>query len=170
LTLDYFKGKKGSVSDGIFYVVALFVIAIVFIFSAKVLNDINEKVQTSDIINADGKEMVAASNTNFTTVMNNSFLVIFIGLIIAIIVGAYFIKVHPALYWISIPIMAFVIWLAAIYGNIFNAIITAPEFSTTADNFGIITFIFNNYVYFITGVVLLLALALYAKTIVVREE
>jgi len=85
LTLDYFKGKKGSVSDGIFYVVALFVIAIVFIFSAKVLNDINEKVQTSDIINADGKEMVAASNTNFTTVMNNSFLVIFIGLIIAII-------------------------------------------------------------------------------------
>jgi hypothetical protein len=170
LILDCFKGKKGSISDGIFYVVALFVIAIIFIFSAKVLNDINEKVQIGDIISGEGKQLVAASNANFTTVMNNSFLMIFVGLIIAIVVGAYFIKVHPALYWISIPIMAFVIWLAAIYGNIFQAIMTTTEFSATADNFTIITFIFNNYVYFITGVVLLLALALYAKTVVMREE
>lgn len=157
------RNKKGSIGDGIFLVVSFFVIAIIFIFAYQMMTGINEGMQDSDGVSDHGKELMESSTNNFASLFNNIFFYFFIGLILAVIIGAYFIKVHPALYWISVPILAFIIWLSAIFSNIYKSISTSENLAASAAEFGYITFIFDHYVYFVTGIVLLLSLALFAK-------
>lgn len=161
--------KKGSLSDGIYLVIGFFVIAIVFVLGYKMLFEINTNMQDSSGVSDNGKTLVQQSTDNYVNIFNNAFLFLFLGLVLAVIIGAYYIRSHPALYWLSVPILAFIIWIGAIYSNIFVAMTGTTEISPYLSAFTYITFIFNNYVFFITGIVLLLALALFAKNPSINE-
>lgn len=160
---NYFKSNKGSVGDGIYFMVALVAIAIAFIIGWVIFQEIDDRIQSGNQISAEGKSVVTQIKGDYLNVTNNAFLLIFIGLLIALVIGAWLIPIHPAIFWISIPIMVFIVFLAAIYGNFFYAFTESDDIASSAADFTIVTFIFNNYVYFITGVVLLLALFLFAK-------
>jgi hypothetical protein len=62
-----------------------------------------------------------------------------------------------------IPIFAFIIFLAAIYANVFWNFTQNDQIVSSASEFTIIPFILQNYAYVITGVVVLIAIALFAK-------
>lgn len=157
------KNKKAGLDNAIYLVVALFALAIIFIVGNLIIKEVDDNFQEGDIISEQGKAMTGNLRARYVSIIDNAFLFLFVGLIIAITIGAWFTRIHPALFWVSIPILAFIIFLAAIYGNVFNVISTDSLLSKSASDFVILTFILNNYVYFIVGVVLLVSAALYAK-------
>ncbi len=99
----------------------------------------------------------------YVNIVDSAFLMIFVGILIAIIAGVWFIRTHPALFWIMIPIFAFIIFFSAIYANVFYNFTQNSKVTVAAEAFTIIPFIMNNFAYVITGVVIILAIALFSK-------
>ena len=155
--------KKAGVPDGLFYMVAIFAVAIISVVGYMVLSNINDNFQTSNGISSEGKVLTQQIKDKYVGIIDNSFLIILVGILIGTVAGVWFIRTHPALFWIMIPIFAFIIFFAAIYGNVFYNFTTNAKIAPTAADFTIIPFIMNNYVKVITGVVILIAIFLFSK-------
>ena len=155
--------KKAGVPDGIFYLVAIFAVAIIILVGFLALDSINTEFQDSTSITTQGKSLIGDLHGKYVSIMDNAFLMIFVGILIATGVGVWFIKTHPALFWIMIPIFAFIIFLAAIYANVFYNFTQNNKILPIANEFTIIPFILNNYAYMMTGVIILIAILLFAK-------
>lgn len=155
--------KKGGIPDAIFYLVAMFAVAVISIVGFLMMSDINDEFQKSGSITNQGKSIMQGLTDRYVGIMDNAFLMIFVGIMIGVLVGVWFIKTHPALFWIMIPVFAFIIFLAAIYANTFFNFTQNSKIAPIATQFTIITFILENYAYVITGVVVLISIALFAK-------
>ena len=155
--------KKAGVPDGIFYMVAIFAVAIISVVGYMVFTEINDHFQASNSITGQGKTLMDDLHGKYVGIIDNAFLLIFIGILLGTVVGVWFIRTHPALFWIMIPIFAFIIFLSAIYANVFYSFTQNDKILAAANEFVIITFIMNNYAYVITGAIILIAIALFAK-------
>ena len=155
--------KKAGLPDGFFLIVAFFAIAIIFIMMYVIVSKFNDNFQASSIVSSGAKSISSSLTGKYANLFDKMFLFIVIGLGFAVIAGAWFINSHPALFWISVQILAFTIWMGALFANIFTEISTHEEISAYADDFLYTTFIFKNFVIVITIFVLLIAVALYAK-------
>jgi len=167
LTGGYFN-KKGSISDMIFLIILLVVVATITVVSWKMYKAVDDNLQSSNQISAEGKAISTSLRGRFTAVNDNIFLIVMVGMLIAVVAGAWFIAVHPALFWVSIPIIVFIVFLGSIYGNVFQNIVTSG-FSGEIADFPIMQFVMNNFVYFITFFVLIIAIALFAKSRIEQE-
>ena len=155
--------KKGGVPDGIFYLIAIFAVAIISLTGFMIFDEINTNFQASSNIEDSGKTIMSNLHGKYVGIIDSAFLMIFIGVLIGTVVGMWFIRTHPALFWLMIPIFAFIIFLAAIYANVFWNFSQNSKIITSTNAFTIIPFIMNNYAYVITGVVILISIALFAK-------
>lgn len=155
--------KRGDIPAGIFFIVGMFALTIIFIVGNLILNEFNDEFAESDVISQQGKDMISSIQGRYVAILDSAFLMAFVGVFIAIVIGAFFIRMHPAIFYISIPILAMLIFLAAIYGNVFQAIISNDVLAGSAADFTILTFIMGNYVYFITGVILIVSVALFSR-------
>ncbi len=155
--------KKAGIPDGIFYMVAMFAVAIIILVSFLALSEINDNFQESNTITDQGKSLIGGLQGKYVQIMDNAFLMIFVGILIGTGVGVWFIKTHPALFWLMIPIFAFIIFLSAIYANVFFNFTENEKITAIASQFTIIPFIMRNYAYVITGVVILISILLFSK-------
>ena len=155
--------KKAGVPDGIFYMVAIFAVAIISVVGFMVFTNVNDHFQASSSISDSGKNMMSDLHGKYVGIIDNGFLIIFIGILLATVVGVWFIRTHPALFWIMIPIFAFIIFLAAIYANVFFSFTQNENIAASANEFTIITFIMTNYAWVMTGSIIMIAIALFAK-------
>ena len=155
--------KKAGIPDGIFYMVAIFAVAIISIVGFLIMNSIGEQFDKTDGISDTGKVLFHKIEDRYVGIIDGAFLMIFIGVLIGVVVGVWFIKTHPALFWITIPIFAFIIFLSAVYANVFFNFSNSPKVIASTQAFTVIPFIMNNYAYVMTGVVILIAIALFAK-------
>ncbi len=155
--------KKGGVPDGIFYMVALFTLAIISVVGFMSLDKINDEFQDSTSITPQGKELTQGLTDKYVGIIDSAFLMIFVGILIGTVAGVWFIKTHPALFWLMIPIFAFIIFFSAIYANVFYNFSQNSNIIDSASEFTIISFILNNYAYVMTGVVVLISIFLFAK-------
>ena len=157
------KSKKAGLPDGFFLIVAFFAIAILFILMYVILSNFNDKIQELSAVHQVGKDLSSDLLGKYVPLFNQMFLFIVIGLGIAVLAGAWFIASHPALFWISVPILAFIIFVGAVFANIYAEITDNQEISAYADEFTFINFIFEHFVMIIMVFVLLLALVLFGK-------
>lgn len=155
--------KKGGVPDAIFYLIAIFAVAIISIVGYMIFTELNNHFQASDSISDSGKVLMDDLHGKYVGIIDGSFLFIFIGVLIGVVVGVWFIRTHPALFWIMIPIFAFIIFMAAIYSNVFYVFTQNTMIIENAAEFTVIPFVLNNYPYIITAVIILIAIALFAK-------
>lgn len=155
--------KKGSFADVIYLIAALCVIAIVFVVCWKLLSTINAQAQGGNLISSEGKAMMGSLTSRFIGINDTAFLLIFVGLLVGTGAGAYFIYTHPAMVWISIPIMVFLVFLSAIFANTMYQVFHSSEFVNEYQAFPIISFVFDNFVFIMVGVILLISLLLFIK-------
>ena len=155
--------RRAGVPDGLFYMVAIFAVAIISVVGFLILDEINTQFQESSGITQQGKDLTSSIHGKYVSIIDSAFLMIFVGILIGTVAGVWFIKTHPALFWIMIPIFAFIIFFAAIYANVFFNFTNNDKIIASASQFTIIPFIMNNYAYVMVGVVTLIAIALFAK-------
>ena len=155
--------KKAGIPDGIFYLVAIFAVAIISIVGFLVLDSIKVQFDKTSAITEQGKNIVNNIHGKYVGIIDSAFLMIFVGVLIGTGVGVWFIRTHPALFWIMIPIFAFIIFLGAIYANVFFNFTQNDKILPIANQFIIIPFILKNYAYVITGVVIMISILLFSK-------
>lgn len=120
------KNKRGSISDLIFIATVIFFFAVLVLIGFKVTNEFSSQIQSDDVFTADAKTAVASVNNLYPTAVDNSFLFLMVGLIIAAFVFAMAVAIHPVFFILYIIVFAFVIFLGAIFSNVYQQMATDP--------------------------------------------
>ena len=153
--------KKASLLDSFQIVLVLFAFAIITIISLFVIDKFEE--DASDMFTAE--EATYAIDQGQATLLNfdNLFVFILIGLLIATIIGAYFIQTNPIIFWISLMLLLEFLTIAAIFTNVFEEITATEELASTAANFTIINLVMGHLPLTLLVIFSIISIALYAK-------
>lgn len=155
------RNKKGSLDDLMYVVGIILAAALLFLIFGKWSDSFNTRIQTMDVIPAEGKAAISKVDQLYGGVIDNSFLLLTIGLCIAALVFAMLVVVHPVFFVLYIITLAVVVYLAGIFSNIYQAAAAHPEMVPIAEKL-IFTSHILTYLPFITGVVgFVLAIVMY---------
>jgi len=153
--------KNGSLLDSFQIVLVLFAFAIITIISLYVLDRFES--ESGDMLTS--TEATYAIDQGQATLLNfdNLFVFILVGLLIATIIGAYFIQTNPIIFWISLMLLLVFLTIAAIFTNVFEEITATEELADTATNFTIINMVMGHLPLTLLIIFSLISIALYAK-------
>lgn len=133
------RSKKGSLQDIFFAVGALLFFAIVVLFGFKISTEINNQVQSLDIIPDIAKQNSAELLNHYNTTVDNSALMVTVFTAITILILAAMVRIHP----IFIPIyfigLGFLIFFAGVASNIYQEMASNPQLILQADQLVLIT-------------------------------
>ncbi len=155
--------KKGAVSDIIFIMIIIFVIAITMIISIKIFTETNNELQQMTLIPNQSKQLMSDWDDKVASLFNGMFLFLFMGVIIAGVVLASRVEVSPGFFVVGIIVFIIAIALAAIFANIYNEISQNDQLKEQADRFSIMNFIMENFPTFMLIPGTLILIVLYAK-------
>ena len=99
------------------------------------------------------------------TSFNVLFPFLIVGLVLFVIVSAFFANSHPMFLFISIVILGITILLGAIFGNIFQQLTVTTALSESASDFNIINIFMKNFplIMVVIGVITIFVLIAYGR-------
>jgi len=148
--------KKASLQDLILIGVILLFGAITILIGYKVLTEFDNKFQTSAVIakfdtDNHARDSSATLKGYYPGVIDNTFLFLAIGLSIVTIVLAALVRVHPMFIAFYLIGLAIVIFVTAIFSNIYQKMAENANLAAQADQLVFISHIME-YLPFIVGV------------------
>lgn len=161
--------KKGSIQDLLFVAVVLLVFSVVIIVGYKINNELNIKFQATDKIDAEGKSAFDQINNLYPGVLDNSFLFLVVGLSIGALVLAAMVRIHPIFIAVFFIVLSIIVFLSAIFSNIYDKIATEPEMAALAANLTFTSQIMSTLPWIIAIFGSLLAIIMY-RTYRMAEE
>jgi len=158
--------RKGNVIlDTIMWIVTLFVLIIAIVYGKMIFTDINADVQADDSLNATFKASVDTLHTNYSGFFDKMFLFVLIIMIILVLVASFMVDAHPAFFIVSVILMFILIFIGALFSNMYEELPEGDnELTTAAATFPIMNFVMAHILQFIVGVAILVLITLYAKT------
>ena len=154
-------GKKGSLMDIIYVATLLIFFGVSALIAYKVLGEINTEVASHTDIPTEAKTSTTAIEGMYPGVIDNTFLLLVVGLCIGALVLASLVRVHPIFLVFYLILLPFVIFLCGALSNIYTAIADQPQFATEASNLMFISTVLT-WLPFIVGIFgLVLAVIMY---------
>lgn len=159
--------KKATIQDFVFIAVVIFALFVSIIMGKMLLSSFNEKFNpqpmrgnVSAYSNITGKAFVNDMNERYSSLFDWVFLIMFIGLAIAVFVSFFMIDTHPALFMFVIIIFGFIMLVMAIIGNVFDLFSKNGMIASTMGSFTIIPYILDNFAFImmvlgVIGIILL---------------
>jgi len=150
------KNKKGSIQDLIFVGVILLFASMVILIGFKVSSEFNTQIQDSPIIDefdVGSNAQVASASlvSNYSGVIDNTFLLLAIGISIITLVLAALVRVHPMFIPFFLLGLLIVIFMSGVFSNIYQEMAADPNLSAQADQLTFISYIME-YLPFIIGI------------------
>ena len=153
--------KKGSLLDAMQIAILVFVMALIIILSSFILTTFQE--DTEDKLTSPYAQNALAKGQTTLLNFDNLYAFILVGLTLGAMIGAYFIRTTPALFWISTLLLVIFLTISGIFTNVFEEVVADEVLNATAGNFSIITTIMGNLPLTILIVAALISIALWAK-------
>ncbi len=154
--------KKGQIEDIANIIVVPFILAIVFIVLAGLFSDINDGWQ-ADIDNNLSKEIVASNEAKFVPILDNGFMIILVGLILAGIVGLFVINTHPIMFIVTAIGIIALLLVAAMMANSFSDVTESGTLADTLAEFTFLPLIMENLFLTVTVIAGIFTVAFFAK-------
>jgi|TARA_R100000501_G_C2629296_1_gene123928 H+/Cl- antiporter ClcA len=132
------KNKKGSLQDVIQVGVILLFFGMVVLLGFKIMNGVDEQVQSMDIMDTRSQAASTALTGHYSGVIDNSFLLLAIGLAIATLILAALVRVHPIFIAFFFIGLVLVIFFSGLFSNIYQEMAADPQLAAEA---GALTFI-----------------------------
>ena len=137
--------RRASVIDLAFAVLVLFVSAVAILFGSMILTEWDDK--TAGVMNntpiEEGKGALGVFSTMYIVIL------VFFGLVSAILAAR--IGAHPAVFFLGVIILGFVLAFAGIISNIYSAFVSAPAIALEAVNYGPMNTVMENLPIIILG-------------------
>lgn len=116
------KNKKGSIQDVLYIIVMIVVITVGTLLVYKIHNEINLKFQESEDITTRGKTAMTQMENIYTGVLDNSFMLLVVGLCIVAIAMAAMVRIHPVFIAFFIILLVIIVFLAGVFSNIYQKV------------------------------------------------
>lgn len=159
-----FRKRKADMSlDLIFIVAMLFILAVGWIITGWAFTEINDDLVSDFDLSSEAKESLADTHDGFNSDMDGLIAFVFFGGAIFVIVSAWFLDSHPLFFVLGLIVLGLGILVVVTLANSFEEIVTDIDFVSTANEFEMTLFIFQNMVELVVGVAFFSALALYGK-------
>ena len=161
------EDSKGSVVDGIGWIIILLVLGLMVPIGMQITSGINTQFQGLDdnlVNHSQSKNIMGSLNNDYPSLFDGIFFMIFIGIVLVSIVLALSIKTNPAFFFISIIAIVIIIILAGIFANVYATYAESAQVAQFEDDFPIMNFIFDNLVFMIVVLIGILAVVIWAKT------
>lgn len=156
--------KKGDIFDILVFVIVLLVLAIGFFVISYTIPNITDGFNTAGLNNS--AEGINAINQleNFGTIqLQRGFFFIFIGLILGIMVSAFFIRTHPIFLFLYIILMPLTVILAGYLGNFYETLTSYPIFADRLADQTLINIVMTNLIPISIGVGALSMIIIFSK-------
>ena len=127
------KNKKGSLIDIIFVAGIALVFGLVVLLGFKFMTELNNELQSQDIIDAQGKTAANQLTNIYPTAIDNSFLFLVVGLAIGAFVLAALVRISPIFLPLYFIALAIVVFMSAIMSNIYQSMAANVNLIAQAD-------------------------------------
>lgn len=153
--------KKGSLSDIAGMSIIIVILAIMVLFGYKITDELNTEFQANSDIDSYGKQASTDLVAHYPGIIDNSFLLLAVGLGIVSVVLAAMVRVHPIFLVFYILALLILIFVCGAFSNIYEEMSLDTNLSSLADRLTVIGTIMT-YLPLIVGVFgTLLAIVMY---------
>lgn len=149
--------------DLIYFFSMIFIIAIVIVIMNIAWSETNDAFQAQENINAEAKAMFNTQTVRFPQYMDYGFVLIIVGVFIAVLMLSYYVRTEPVLFWVF---WIFVMILAAVGGYLANAWEEATAdgvMSASASQMPMLSYTVSHYLEVIIILGMLMLLVFFAK-------
>ena len=153
--------KKGSLIDFIFMIVALLAFSFMILIGFTIYSRINDEFQTNSDVTARARTASQQVTDKFTGVLDNSFLFLTFGLAIVAFVLAALVRVHPIFFVFFLILLAFIIFLSAVFSNIYQQAATNSALAPYASQLTFVDNIMNFLPLFVAIMGTILAIVMF---------
>ena len=160
------KNKKGSLTDLAMIMSFLFTLAVLTLIAFKVSNSINVNIQSNAQIatldtGGNARNAMNQINNLYPSVVDNSFLLITIGLGIVALIFAMMVVIHPVFFVFYIIMLTIIIFIAGAFSNAYQTMMNDAALVDVASQMVITNYVMT-YLPFIIGIFgFLLAIVMY---------
>lgn len=149
--------------DTLTIVVVLVVLAIFSLTVYMSFSDLNTEIQSDDILSTENKERVDDLHQKFPSFFDGTFMLLLFMFTIAAAISAYFLDTHPIFFFISIFILAAVLFAGSLLGDYYNELAEESDFSSAAVDFPMTQWVFDHFLIVIVMIGFVIIISLYAK-------
>lgn len=159
------KKKRGSMSDVIFIMISLFVLALFLLFVLFMTNQVFSGMTPAfENITAGSSAPLTTMTTIFSNSFNYLYLAFFFGLLIGLVVTAYLTPTHTVFFPIAVILLIALVMTSAIISNIYNSIATTSTLASTASTLNIVGWFMGNLPIIITVIGVIAMIVLFSKS------
>lgn len=152
--------KKGNVLDWFVIISFLFIISITIIVSFM----LTSKVDESGVFSTDANAQNAVNKSKAAILsFDNLFMFIIIGLSLFVLISSAIVYNHPALFIVSLFLLAIAITIAGVISNAFYTFRTGATIAATANSFPKVIFLMEKLPYYILFMGVLCAIAMFVS-------
>lgn len=160
----YLNHKKGDVTEGLTFVVIIFFLAVSLLVSGFVITKIKLAVEDTALSNStSAPDIIDGLDNLSTTGVQRAFVFLFAFLIVAMMMTAFLVRVHPAWLFLYVIFMAISVILAVLVSNTYSALINTEALRDYAATQTQITWVMTHSVKIVIGAVALSLIILFAK-------
>lgn len=149
--------------DILFIIVVLFVLSFSIYLSTNLYFSVASSLNQSDSIGNTSKSIINNYGGKMTNIFDNTFVFVFIGLILAVGVGAFLIRSHPAFFFISLGLLVLFVMLGTIFSNLYGSVSSSSAFSPYVSSYVKMDYIMTHLPMLIVIAGILIMIVMYAK-------
>jgi len=157
------KQNKKGIIDMLFFVIALFVLAILIISSYFILSETETKMNESGVIEDSELTILTDFKSDYVGITEFIFTASLFGIVIFVIVSSFFIRSHPALIMVGILALIIFGYFALILSGTWSEIVGTAQFAPYESQYTIIPYVMENFHYFVLALFTLVAIVFYGK-------
>jgi len=150
------------VQDLMFFGIIIFVLAIIIVVGSKLNVDINDNYQSTDASTV-SKEISDDMAARYNPISNWIFFSVFIIFFLAIMASVFLLNTHPALFFVVIVVLAFILIVLAIIGNAFDKFQADDDMGAEVAKMSTLDAVMSNWVYIMVFLGFMLVVVLFAK-------
>ena len=161
------RNKRGSVADIIFIAVVLFVFVLIILLLAPVYREIHADLNATAYAENKPQEVKDIINQNtpddYIGLFDVIILTVMVLLSVAVFILAFMINTHPALYFVTLLILGFIVFISASFSNVYEDIASSDSVSSEADKFTYTNYIMFNFPVIMMALSFIIMVIMYAK-------
>ena len=141
----------------------LFMIGISFLVAFVASDAINVMVQNDSNMPSYASDSMQNFNDRFPVVMDWTFVILYIAVVLGVSVLSFFLQTNPGLYFVVVIIIVVMAGVAGFLANAFNKILESSLMGGSAANFPMLSFMIDHYMTFVLLAGFIMTLAFFAK-------
>lgn len=155
--------KKGDIQDLVTLIVVIVGFAIASILAYKFIGEFNDQVADNPVLTDHSKEIMTDAEDRMPGVFDGGLLVVLILFTIVMLISAWYIDTHPAIFIIAFILVIAVVIVAGALSTAFEEFTQTPEMIGAASDFPISVYVLGNLPVLIFVIGVALVIVLFAK-------